>query len=49
VTIVKIKAKEKISANAFNKNLMGVANTKAKAVLEDFFHAAGFKVVVFSQ
>jgi hypothetical protein len=48
VTAVKIKAKEKISANAFTKNITGVANTKAKAVLEDFFHAAGFKVVLFS-
>ena len=49
VTAVKIKAKEKITANAFGKNIIGVASTKAKAVLEDFFHAAGFKVVVFSQ
>ncbi|MEO7292823.1 MAG: DUF4230 domain-containing protein, partial [Ginsengibacter sp.] len=49
VTALKIKAKGKISANAFNKNIIGVAYTKAKAVLEDFFHAAGFKVVVFSE
>lgn len=48
VTAVKLKAKEKITANAFNKNIIVVANTKAKAVLEDFFHATGFKVVVFS-
>ncbi|HUS02612.1 MAG TPA: DUF4230 domain-containing protein, partial [Chitinophagaceae bacterium] len=47
VTDVKLKAKDKITANAFNKNIIEKANSKAKAVLEDFFHAAGFKVVLF--
>ena len=46
VTAVKLKAKDKITANAFNKNIIEKAGTKAKAVLEDFFHAAGFKVVL---
>ena len=47
VTAVKLKARDKITANAANKNIIEKANTKAKAVLEDFFHAAGFKVVLF--
>ena len=45
VTAVKLKAKDKITGNAMNKKIIEKANTKAKAVLEDFFHAAGFKVV----
>ena len=47
VTAVKIKAKAKITANAYNKNIVEKANSKAKAVLEDFLHAAGFKAVLF--
>jgi hypothetical protein len=47
VTAVKLKAKDKITANAFTKNIIEKANTKAKAVIEDFLHAAGFKVVLF--
>ena len=47
VTAVKLKAKDKITGNAFSKNIIEKANLKAKAVLEDFFHAAGFKVVLF--
>jgi hypothetical protein len=47
VTAVKLKAKEKIIVNALNKKIIDKANSKAKAVLEDFFHAAGFKVVLF--
>ena len=47
VTAVKLKAKDKITANALNKKIIEKANSKAKAVLEDFFHAAGFKVVLF--
>ena len=49
VTAVKLKAKDKIAANAFNKKIIEKATTKAKAVLEDFFHAAGFKVVLFEE
>lgn len=48
VTAVKVKAKDKITANAINKKIIEKANTKAKTVLEDFFHAAGFKVVLFN-
>ena len=47
VTAVKLKAKAKITANAWNKNIIDKAHNKAKAVLEDFFHAAGFKIVLF--
>lgn len=47
VMAVKLKAKDKITANAINKKIIEKANTKAKAVLEDFFHAAGFKIVLF--
>jgi hypothetical protein len=47
VTAVKIKAKTKITANAYNKNIIDKATRKAKAVLQDFLHAAGFKVVLF--
>ncbi len=47
VTAVKIKARGKITDNAYNKNIIDKANSKAKAVLEDFLHAAGFKVVLF--
>ena len=42
-------AKDKITGSAFSKNIIEKANTKAKAVLEDFFHAAGFKVVLFTE
>lgn len=47
VTSVKLKARAKITADAINKNIIGKADTKARAVLEDFLHAAGFKEVVF--
>ena len=47
VTAVKLTAKNKITANAYNKNIIDKANSKARAVLEDFLHAAGFKVVFF--
>lgn len=47
VTAVKLSAKGKITANAYNKNIIDKANSKAKAVLEDFLHAAGFKIVLF--
>ena len=47
VMAVKLKAKNKITANAFNKNIIEKANIKAKAVLENFLHAAGFKIVIF--
>jgi hypothetical protein len=47
VTAVKIKAKTKITANAYNKNIIDKATRKAKAVLQDFLHAAGLKVVLF--
>lgn len=47
VTAVKLMAKGKITANAYTKNIIDKANSKARAVLEDFLHAAGFKVVLF--
>jgi hypothetical protein len=47
-TAVKLKAKTKIINDAINKNIIDTATTKAKLVLEDFLHAAGFKTVVFS-
>lgn len=49
VTAVKLRAKDKITANALNKKIIEKANTKAKAVLEDFFKAAGFIVVLFEE
>lgn len=47
VTAVKIKARTKITANAYSKNIIEKATSKAKAVLQDFLRAAGFKVVLF--
>lgn len=47
VTAVKIKARTKITANAYDKNIVDKATNKAKAVMEDFLHSAGFKVIVF--
>ena len=41
------KVKDKITGNALNKKIIEKAKTKAKAVLENFFHAAGFKAVLF--
>jgi len=47
VIAVKIKARTKITANAYSKNIIDKSTSKAKAVMEDFLHSAGFKVVVF--
>lgn len=44
---VKLRAKEKITANAYKKNIIEKASTKARAVLKDFLDAAGFKMVLF--
>jgi hypothetical protein len=49
VTAVKLKARLKITDKALSQNIIDKANTKAKAILEDFLHAAGFKIVFFSQ
>ncbi|MBA2249159.1 MAG: DUF4230 domain-containing protein [Chitinophagaceae bacterium] len=47
VTAIKFKARTKITADSFNKDLIEKANTKARSVLEDLLHASGFKVVLF--
>lgn len=47
VTAVKTRAKEKITDNAFTKNIIQKADRKGRAVLEDFLRAAGFRVVRF--
>lgn len=46
-TAVKLKAKTKIIEHAYSKNIIDTAGKKAKAVIEDFLHAAGYKFVVF--
>ena len=46
VTAVKLKARGKIIDRAFHKNIMDKATVKAKAVIEDFLQAAGFKTVL---
>ena len=46
-TAVKLKARAKIIDHAYNKDIIKSANTKAKAVIEDFLQAAGFKVIYF--
>lgn len=48
VTAVKVKAKALISQHAYNKQLLNVATNKAKAVIQNFLNAAGFKVVYFN-
>ncbi|MDQ6755731.1 MAG: DUF4230 domain-containing protein [Bacteroidota bacterium] len=48
VTELKIKARIKLKADAFDKKIIESAETKAKSVLEDFLKAVGFKVVLFS-
>ena len=48
VTEVKLKAKRKITTEAFNKDIIETARIKVKSVLEEFLHAAGFKVVLIS-
>ncbi len=45
VTAVKLKAKSKIINLALNKKIIEKATVKAKAVMDDFLHAAGFKFV----
>ena len=47
VTLVKYKAKGLIIAHALHKNIIAKASNKAKAVMESFLHAAGFKIVLF--
>ncbi len=47
VTAVKAKAREKMIQHAHDRNILDKAGTKTKTVMEDFLHAAGFKVVVF--
>ncbi|MEO7264096.1 MAG: DUF4230 domain-containing protein [Ferruginibacter sp.] len=45
VTSLKLNAKTIITARASNKNILDKANSKAKSVIEDFLHAAGFKII----
>jgi len=47
VTAVKEKARAKMIQHAYDRNILDKAGTKTKTVMEDFLHAAGFKVVVF--
>ncbi len=49
VTAVKLKARQKIIDHAFEQNIIDKASMKTKAVMEDFLHAAGFKVILLSE
>ncbi len=49
VTAVKLKARDKMIDHAYDQNIIDKASTKAKAVMEDFLHAAGFRIVLLSQ
>lgn len=49
VTAVKLKAREKMIDHAFEQNIIDKASMKTKAVMEDFLHAAGFKIIVLSE
>jgi hypothetical protein len=49
VTAVKLKAREKMIDHAFEQNIIDKASIKTKAVIEDFLHAAGFKIIVLSE
>jgi hypothetical protein len=48
VTAVKLKAREKMIDHAFEQNIIDKASMKTKAVMEDFLHAAGFKIIMLS-
>lgn len=48
VMAVKLKSHTKILSRSLDKNIINRASAKAKAVIEDFLHAAGFKVVLIS-
>ena len=45
VIAVKVKARNKIISRAMDRGILEKANKKANAVIENFLHAAGFKVV----
>ena len=47
VIAVKVKARNKMVARAIERGILDKANKKANAVIENFLHAAGFKVVYF--
>lgn len=47
VTAVKLRARAKISAHAIEQDIITKATQKAKAVMENFLHTAGFKIVIF--
>ncbi|MBA2762037.1 MAG: DUF4230 domain-containing protein [Segetibacter sp.] len=49
VTAVKLKAREMMIDHAFEQNIIDKASMKTKAVMEDFLHAAGFKIIVLSE
>ncbi len=49
VTAVKLKAREKMIDHAFEQNIIDKASMKTKAVMEDFLHAAGFKIIMLSE
>ncbi len=48
VTAVKLKAREKMIDHAFEQIIIDKASMKTKAVMEDFLHAAGFKIIMLS-
>lgn len=45
VIAVKVKARDKMIARALERGILDKANKKANAVIENFLHTAGFKVV----
>jgi hypothetical protein len=49
VTAVKLKARQKMIDHALEQKIIDKASIKTKAVMEDFLHAAGFKVIMLSQ
>ncbi len=49
VTAVKLKAREMMIDHAFEQNIIDKASMKTKAVMEDFLHAAGFKIIMLSE
>ncbi len=45
VIAVKVKAREKMISRAIERGILDKANKKASAVIENFLHTAGYKVV----
>ncbi len=47
IIAVKLKAREKMIDHALGQKIIYKASNKTKAVMENFLHAAGFKIVLF--